>query len=325
MKLITLDDIFDTYPKLNQRGLSFITSKFNINQIERARTAFNHTSISSSNWWIIPAIRKRWNKLVTGSENIDFVDFTVANYLADKKNIKMLSLGSGNCNSELKFATYSNFQEITCVDISNVLLNEAADIAKSKELGNIIFKVQDANTFKFPVNYFDVVYFRASLHHFKNIDNLVGIKIKNSLKSNGLLIIDEYVGPNRVQFPRHQIRAINLALSSIPKKFRRRFKLNLYKNKVYGSGLIRMKIADPSECIESEKILPSIHKNYLTVFEASYSGNILMTTLKDISHHFVETTPEKKEIIERLFEFEDNYLEKYSSDFVFGIYLKTKI
>lgn len=319
-RLITLDDFIETYTKLNQRGISFITSKFNTSDIKRAKTAFNHDHIDASNWWIIPRIKERWNYLVTGNENLNFIDFTVNHFLKEKQNLKMLSLGSGNCASEIEFASYNNFKEITCTDISEILLKNAEEVSKKQKLNNIKFKIQDANTFTFPNKYYDIVYFKASLHHFKNIETLVGNSIKNTLKPNGLLIIDEYVGPNRIQFRKHQIAAINEALLLIPKKYRKRFKMNIYKNKVYGSGIIRMKIADPSECIESEKIIPTIHQHYNTIYEASYGGNILMTCLKDISHHFINLDEEKKTILNKLFLFEDNYLKKNKSDFIFGIY-----
>jgi ubiquinone/menaquinone biosynthesis C-methylase UbiE len=322
MRLITRDDIIDTYVKLKQRGISFISSKFNINAIKRAKTAFNHSNIESSNWWIIPKIKKRWNYMVTGDENNDFVDYTVLNYLQNIHNIKMLSLGSGSCTNELKFASYKNFELITCSDISDIPLDRAKEIAAENKLKNIEFIVQNTNTFKFPESYYDLVYFRASLHHFKNIDDLLSNSIKQSLKKNGFLIIDEYVGPNRLQFPKHQIQAINQALKLIPKKYRKRYKLNFYKNTVSGSGVIRMRIADPSECVESANILPTIHTNYRTIFEADYGGNILMTALKDISHNFIDLTKEKEKVLDKLFVFEDDYLKTHPSDFVFGIYQK---
>lgn len=45
-----------------------------------------------------------------------------------------------------------------------------------------------------------------------------------------------------------------------------------------------------------------------------------MNTLKDISHHFTELDTNKKEVLDDLFQFEDEYLKKHKSDFVFGIY-----
>ena len=169
-RLITLDDFIETYIKLRQRGLKFITSKFNLNALERAKTAFNHENLHSANWWIIPKIKERWHLLITGNENTDIETFIINNYLSNRKNIKMLSLGSGNCYSELKFAEHTIFEEILCTDISNKTLDQAKNEAQSKQLDNLKFEIHDANKFSFPDKHFDIVYFKASLHHFKNID-----------------------------------------------------------------------------------------------------------------------------------------------------------
>ncbi|MFH4967900.1 class I SAM-dependent methyltransferase [Gaetbulibacter sp. M240] len=322
MRLITLDDIIDIYVKLNQRGLNFIKSKFHFNPIKRSKSAFESKNIQLGNWWNIPTIKERWNLKVTGEKTLDFVAFTMNNYLKNRKNLKMLSLGSGNCATELKYAEYDNFQDILCCDISDISLEKAKARAQEKNLNNINFKVQDVNKYSFAPNTYDIIFFRASLHHFKNIEQLIGESIKKALKENGILIIDEYIGPNRLQFPNHQIKAINKSLKIVPKKFRKRYKVNLYKNKVYGSGIIRMIIADPSECIESQKILPTINKYFKTIYQATYGGNILAITLKDISHHFIDLDEEKKKILNTLFEFEDDYLKNNPSDFIYGIYQK---
>jgi ubiquinone/menaquinone biosynthesis C-methylase UbiE len=319
-RIITLDDIIDVYAKLIQRGVSFVTSKFSLNTIKRTKSAFNELNIESSNWWNIPKVKERWNFLITGNSKLEYEDFVIKKFLHPTKKLKMLSLGSGVCSHELKFAELGNFEEILCLDLSEVLLNKAEEIVTKKKLNNIKFKIQNINDYAFPNNYFDIVFFHASLHHFKNLDELLGQKIKKTLKKDGKLIMNEYVGANRLQFPKYQIKAINNSLKILPKKYRKRYKLNLYKNKIYGSGLLRMIVADPSECVESNKIMPTIYKYYSTIFEVNYGGNILMTTLKDLAHHFIELNDEKENILKQLFEFEDNYLTKHLSDFVFGIY-----
>lgn len=319
-RLITFDDFIETYTKLNQRGLKFITSKFNFNEIERAKTAFNHSEISAANWWIIPKVTARWQRLITNTNHLSIEEFTVERFLSNKHNLKMLSLGSGDCSSELAFATHSNFKDILCTDIADKRLNKARAIAKNKGLNTIRFKILDANNIASLKETFDVIYFKASLHHFKSIEHLLGTQLKQILKPDGLLIIDEYVGPSRLQFPKQQLKAINEALHLIPKKYRKRYKLNLYKSKVYGPGLARMVLADPSECIDSASIMPALHKHYSTVFEVGYGGNILTLALKDIAHHFVNLNDEKEAILNTLFDYEANYLKKHSSDHIFGIY-----
>ncbi len=324
-RFITFDDIIDTYAKINQRGLQFVSSKFNFNSLARTKSAFNEVDIQSSNWWIIPKVNERWDTLITTDKTMDYEEFTVKNYLHPNKNLKMLSLGSGICSHELRFASFSDyFESIVCMDISDVLLEEAKKVAESKNFKNITFQAQSIYDYEFPEDAYDIVFFHASLHHFKNLDDLLLNKVKKTLKPEGKLIINEYVGPARLQYPKSQLKAINQAIQLIPKTYRKRFKLKLHKNKVYGSGLIRMILADPSECVESHQILPVIHKNFKTIYEAAYGGNILMTALKDISHHFVELDAEKEKVLNALFEFEDHYLKSNMSDFIFGIYENQK-
>ena len=132
-RLITWDDFIETYTKFHQRGFRFITSKFKINDLERAKTAFNHTDLKSANWWIIPAINKRWNSLITGNKNTSAEAFVMNKFLGGKQDLKMLSLGSGGCASELKFADYSNFNEIVCTDIADKPMAEAKRISTEKK------------------------------------------------------------------------------------------------------------------------------------------------------------------------------------------------
>jgi len=319
-RLFTFDDFIETYTKLNQRGLGFISSKLNFNKIERAKTAFNHLDIQAANWWIIPSVKERWHKIITGDKHLGIEQFIVDQYLKDKKNLTMLSLGSGECSSELLFAEHPNFKEIICTDIGDKRLNKAKQVAEAKELNNIRFQIQDANDLSQREDRFDIIYFKASLHHFKNIESLLGHQIKQLLNNDGILIIDEYVGPSRLQFPAHQLKAINEAIQLIPKPYRKRYQHNFYKNKVYGPGLTRMILADPSECVDSASITPALRKHYSTVYEVGYGGNILTLALKDIAHHFIELNDEKVKILNQLFDYEDKYLKKHPSDHIFGIY-----
>lgn len=184
------------------------------------------------------------------------------------------------------------------------------------------FICTDIDHFDFQDNKYDIVLFNSSLHHFQEVEKLLNQKIKPTLKNEGYLVINEFVGATRLQFPDHQIKAIRKAVLLIDKPYRRRFKTALYKNSFYGSGLWRMKIADPSECIDSSSILPAINKSFKILIEKELGGNILMNALKDIAHHFININDRKREILLELFELEDDYLKMHTSDFIFGIYQK---
>lgn len=324
MRIITLDDFLDTYFKVMQRGKSFLFSKFTLSNEKRTKSAFSNSSFESSNFWSIPKVQERWNVLTTGDKNKDFIAYLANDFFKGKKHLRLLSIGSGISNREIELASYSNiFKEVVCVDIAENLLKIAAENAKKKNINNIQFVAKSIDDLIFEKNEFDIVFFKASLHHFNNIDEFLSKKIKAILKPNGYLIINEFVGVTRHQFSKNQINAINKGLQLIPKKYKKRFKSNFHKNKYRGVGVLRMIIADPSECVDSSSIMPAIHKHFKTVIEKPYGGNLLMSVLRDISHHFYELNAEKEVILNELFELEDNYLQSNTSDFVFGIYKKT--
>lgn len=323
-RLVTIEDFKDIFIKLQQRGSEFLLSKLNFNAGKRTKSAFNETDINNSNFWIIPAVRKRWNNLITGNPDTGYEEYLAEKFLRNKGNIKILALGTGVRSHEIKLAECLPDAEIHCYDFSEILLKQAELNAKKLDLNNIYFHAADVLQYKFNPDYYGAVFFHASLHHFDNIPQFLDDVVIKSLRPDGMLIINEYVGNNRLQYSEEQITYINKAIQLIPRKYRKIYKTNLYKNYYYGSGVWRMKIADSSECVDSISILPAIHEKFNIFLEKSYGNNLLQSTFKDISHHFVNLNEEKREIINKIFNLEDEFLKTHSSDFVFGIYEKMK-
>ena len=98
MRLVTSDDIIDVLAKGKQRGLRFLISKLTFNKLSRTKSAFDKSSISHSNWWIIPEVKERWNKLITGNLKVTYETFMMNGYFKNKKNLRILSIGSGSCS-----------------------------------------------------------------------------------------------------------------------------------------------------------------------------------------------------------------------------------
>ncbi len=318
--LITRGDFIDVWSKLNQRGKGFLFSKLNPSKVNRTKSAFNETAMSAANWWIIPAVRNRWNQMISGDAMKDYEDYLMDNFFADSNDLKLLSIGSGVSSHEIKLAKHSQLSKVVCTDLVQSLLDKASDNAKDQGLDNIQFICGDINETIPTDEQFDIVFFHASLHHFYDIDTFIKNTVIPRLKPNGHIVINEYVGVNRLQFPKYQIKAVNQALSLIPISLRTRYKSKKIKTKFFGSGLIRMILADPSECVDAEKILPVLHKYCEVIEEKPYGGNILMNVFKDIAHNFIEDSPEAIQTVQKLFDYEDEYLKENQSDFLFGIY-----
>lgn len=320
MRIITSDDIIETYIKIYQRGYKYIFSKFTFSQKSRTQTTFNNLGVESANYWIIPRIRQRWNLLISGDKNTSYEGYVVEKHLADRLNLNLLSLGSGVCSHEILFAKHPCFHSVRCIDFSDKILEKAKQNAQEQGVENMVFESADVNSFQIDPDSYDIILFHSSLHHFKNVPALLA-RVRTGLRKDGLLIINEYVGPNRLQIKSSQIKEINRILKNeIPKDYRKRFITNTYKNAVSGSGELRMIITDPSEAIESSRIIPAI-KDFFDVVEVKkLGGDLLMWLFKDISHNFLNDSRVTNEILDKVFQFEDEYLKVNEGDFVFGVY-----
>lgn len=320
--IISVGDFIDIYQRFLLKGPSFFLKKFNISSKSRVINTWEANTNPPIHWWSIPKVNERWNKIITGKANIDFPDYVTKKYLKNKHNLKMISPGCGTGHKEIKFAKYNCFSRIEGFDLSTKRVYLANEDARKLGLTNLFFFVEDVHKYNPGSDKYDVVLFNSSLHHFNNLKNILE-KTYNSLKSNGLLIINEYTGPNRFQWTNEQLKEANKYLNKIPPKYRTFWKSNYIKKKIYRPGLLRMILSDPSESAHAEEILPQIRMRFKKIEEKPYGGNLLHLIFKDISHNFIEDTSNINGILDFLFHAEDNFLENNKqSDFIFGIYTK---
>ncbi len=328
MNFINTGDFADLYIKLRQRGTSYLRSKFSLSARNRTKNTFDISGITLAHWWIVPSVRARWNFLITGNAETDYETYFVNKYLAGKKDLRMLSIGCGSGSHEFRFAEFENFIQIKGIDItSNLIRNASHRAGKSGIWHKLVFEIADVYQYDFSKSKYDVILFHSSLHHFSKIDRLLE-RVKTGLTENGLLLINEYVGANRFQYPEHQMRAINSAIQTIPAQQRQIFNTSIIKKQFHKPGTLRMIINDPSEAVESSRIAPLLRTHFKTLEEKPYGGNLLMPALKDISHHFLQDAASPageaaKTVLQKLFFLEDEFLKAGNeSDYLFGVYQK---
>jgi len=321
MPLLTADDFVETLGKLRQRGAGFLLSKLNPSALARTRGTFDDPALQTANWWIVPAVRARWNELATGNPTLGYEDYVVQKYLRGQRGLHLCSLGSGSCSHELAFARHPEFGLVECVDITPALLATAAERAAQAGLNNMRFVVRDVNHQAWPTAAYDVVLFHSALHHFRHVPEVVA-HVGQALRPGGLLILNDYVGPNRLQWTPAQLAAANQALGQLPASHRRRYQSHRLKTRITGPGRLRMLLADPSEAVESEQILPAVRQQFQVLEEKALGGNLLALTLKDIAHHFLTDAAPTPHLLRELFAAEDVFLTQHPSDLLFGVYQK---
>ena len=312
-------DFIDFYCKLKQKGIKFIWKNFSFFSNHRVQNKWD-TFTSSADFWLIPAVQKRWNFLISNDENCTYEEYTSKKYLNKMQNLNMLSIGCGNGNHERNFAQFLPNAHFTGIDISKKSIDTANELAH-KEQVNANYLVMDFEKENFTNTLFDVVLFNASLHHFKNVEQTL-IKVKNLLKPNGLLIVFEYVGANKLQHSAEQLKQCNKILKTLPKKHRIYLGGNFVKTITYKPGLLRMQIIDPSEAIDSINIVNALHKHYKTLEETPLGWNIIQPLFKGIAHHFFKEDKPTKELLTQIFTTEDNFIKHHPTDAIFGVYVK---
>lgn len=325
--LISIGDFLDIYFKLRALGFSAILQRLTpSNSKNRIKKSWDlASSKSASNWWSVPLIQKRWNKIISGDENIEYPEYLVKKYLNEKNNLILLSPGCGSGSKELKFARFNNFKLIEAFDLSPKRIALAKDNLKNRGIKNVSFTVSDIMSFNFESNKYDVVLFDSSLHHVKEL-NFVLTQVYGCLKDDGILVINEYIGPSRFQWSNEQLKASDNALKILPDSYKKRWQNEKVKSKNYRPGILRMIIADPSESVRSENIQDEIYNRFNVLEEKPYGGNILHLALKDISQNFIDENEQTINYLNRLFEIEDNFLaEGNKSDFMFGVYSKKQL
>ncbi|MBU2689320.1 MAG: class I SAM-dependent methyltransferase [Candidatus Eisenbacteria bacterium] len=297
-------------------------SRLAVSNLSRVRNTWEQSASPPVHWWAIPRVRERWNSLITGESNVEFPAYVVNKYLKQKKNLRMISPGCGYGALEFRFAKHDQFSRVEGFDLSSRRIKGANAEAEKSNCGNLFYFVGDIYKYDFGDNRYDVIFLHSILHHVRNLRSLFE-KLRNSLKSDGILIIDEYVGPKRFQWTDEQLSLSNYYLNKIPASYRRRWKSKREKKKIYRPGYLRMILSDPSEAVASEEIMPELRMTFKKLEERPYGGNLLQLIFKDISHNFVEDTAEVREWLNVLFSAEDDFVKQSrKSDYVFGVYGK---
>jgi ubiquinone/menaquinone biosynthesis C-methylase UbiE len=324
--LISFDDFLELYLFFKRKRQTPVTLLLKIFSSDKNRTksAWAHYESPPTHWWDIPEVRDRWNLLISGNHKIEYTEYFTQSFLLNKEKLKALSLGCGTGHRELKWAASNKFKRIDAIDLSPTRIEYAkrqSDIAGYSDI--IFYEVKDFDQIENKEQY-DIIFCEQSLHHFSPMQGAVE-KINRLLTASGLLLVNEYVGPNRFQWTKEQLIETNKLLNTIPEKYRTFFNSRIIKNKVYRPGLIRMILNDQSEAGESEYILPNLN-NYFSLIEIrEYGGTILHPLFNGIAHNFLNSEKETKNLLQKCFAFEDELLDAkvIKSDFIFAVYKKS--
>ncbi|MCP4545475.1 MAG: class I SAM-dependent methyltransferase [bacterium] len=217
---------------------------------------------------------------------------------------RWLSIGCGTADQELIAAREGLFESLDAIDVSRTALDKARRSAASSGITNISFIELDFNKIEPPAEPYDVIFMNMSLHHVKELDELLS-RIHASLHPEGFLIIHEYIGPRQFQFTDRQLMIVRGLLQSLPEALRRDLTTGEVKQCYERRPVEYWNEVDPSEAIRSDLIVPMLAKYCDFVERIDYGGTILHLLLEHIIHNFDTSTEAHLTVLKLLCTFED--------------------
>jgi SAM-dependent methyltransferase len=259
--------------------------------------------------------------MVAGDPNMGYYEYVSRNYLNNRSSLLALSLACGSGGSELTWAQLGKFKRIDGYDLSNERIADAKQKAREIHLESILnFKVANLYDLRIIENYYDVVLAESAFHHLTPLEVIME-RTSRFMKPNGYLIIKDFVGPTRFQWTDRQLDITNGLLDVFPLKYKRRWRTGTTKLGVFRPSILSMLLMDPSEAVESSRIMPLLRKVFDIVEVKEYGGTILNLLFSDIAHHFISVDEDAKKILRVCLDVEDLLLKlkEVPSDFAFVV------
>lgn len=316
--LINSRDIVDLVLKVLRFDLRWIPSLVK-KRPEIARNKWNRSLEGSSNWWVIPEVKRRWNHLISGDVNSSHYEYISRKYFSNKNDLHGISLGCGSGDKELLWAATGIFSKIDAYDFSESRITRAIKQAKETNYDQIVnFQVGNVETLDLAKGCCDVVIVEHALHHFSELEKLLQ-RVNEWIRPGGYLLVDEFVGPSRLQWTDRQLEIANGVLSILPVRYRTYWKGSHLRTKkrIFRASRLRMILNDPSESIESSKIMPLLRQMFDILELKEYGGTVLHLVFSGIAHNFLSTDRWTQTYLNLCFDIEDCLLEsgEVRSDF----------
>lgn len=313
---ITRSDCTIVYHKLLSGDLLQRLGGLRVSKSGRTRSRWGKINMPVRHWWQVPKIKEHINLRNAGDAMVNFRMWAVNNHLRDGKPRKAISLGCGYGLREIDWAKEGIFESLVGVDLTPSLIAAAQETARKEGVADrVTFVAADVADVLLGEKY-DVIIFEHSLHHFSDIPALLD-RVVASLNPGGMIYVDEYVGPCRLQYTKKQLAFANAALQLIPEEFRTDYSGTWRKDEVASAGPLMMYLSDPSEAVESDRIIPELRKRFDFIVEKKSGGTIFPLVVQDIACHFVDD-PIAIDALSKVLEMESDLIDRglIESDYV---------
>ena len=245
---------------------------------------------------------------LTGSRERFWLDDIAERYLRPPADL-VLSLGCGTAIHDEHLLSRGYARRVIAYDMSQEAITAARRRLDATPWGPAIeLRCGDPLADDLPTQGVDVVLVEAAIHHFVAIEDMFRL-MHRVLKATGLLIYDEYVGPDHHQHPPELIALMDRINACLAEPYRRDFESGAPREHVEPTPLEWMLSYDPTEGVHASDILPLTYQYFDVIDRRDYGSAILRPFFSRILTNWDFTDP-RDQTIARLIILLDHELTK---------------
>lgn len=279
----------------------------------------NYSQEIRSAWTSNPLVQRYIYASISGGQDAFWLNWAFEHLL--KRRFKRgLSIGCGDGGHELLIARAGYIESIDAFDGSQAGISKASALAAEQKL-SCNFSVDTFEAFiardARPAQY-DFIMFAGSLHHVRDLEGMCA-KAHSLLKDDGVVLLNEYVGPRHAIYPAERLMQINAFLAALAPEFKRCDRLE-------SATVESVKSYDPSEGIRANLIPAYLDIFFDPIYEVDFGGALLHPLFDCLNGARInDRSPESDSIVSLLIEADRALTKQLGSDFRFGAYTKKAI
>ena len=239
-----------------------------------------------------------------------------AKYLAEAAqatqsgSARFLSIGSGNCDSEVRIAVLlrqagrTDFT-IECLELSPPMLQRGREDALSQGVAqNLIFTAADFNRWR-PSGQYDAVMANQSLHHVLALEHLFDA-VKTALAPKGLFITSDMIGRNGHERWPEAKQIVEEFWQELPVSYRYNLQLQRQETQFQDWNCAQ----DGFEGIRAQDVLPELLKRFHCKLFIAFSNIIDPFIDRSFGHHFDANAAWDRDFVDRLHAYDEAALSQ---------------
>lgn len=259
---------------------------------EKSKVAAHWDSVKrprGTKWWENDLIIRHINRIVSGADRPG-MSAGAAHWLKEKTGGRTfrhgVSVGCGSGGKEMALVEKGVVERFTLFELSPERIRKGRALAKKKGLEDKVqFVLGDAFDSESRGRY-DFVHWNNALHHMFDVEQAVNWSAA-ALEEGGYFFMDDFVGPARFQWGEATLELGARIRTALPERYRRIANSDkLLPAKPASPDRKRLVEKDPSEAVQSEKIIAALFEAFDKVEVRRTGGAVYNVAINNMIHNF---------------------------------------